>query len=66
MSESEIVLPDGAIIPRNSQFAFASNSMSMDTRLWDEVEKFDLFRFERLSSQVKDPKSNSWQFVSSK
>jgi hypothetical protein len=66
MSESEIILPNGGIIPANSQFAFASNSMSSDATLWPNVDDFDISRFERLASELEDPKQNPWQFVSSK
>ncbi|KAK2820022.1 hypothetical protein FQN49_007797 [Arthroderma sp. PD_2] len=41
-------LSDGTILPAGCQFGFNSNETNLDPLLWENPDKFDGFRFERL------------------
>lgn len=67
MSTSDVTLSDGSTIPRNSQFAFAMNSMYRDESVYENAHQFDAFRYQRAREQASDTlDSNKWQFVASK
>jgi cytochrome P450 len=61
--ESDTVLSDGTLLPKGCLIACDSWSATRDPNLWDEPEKFDGFRFEKLRTLTGN--EGKYQFVTS-
>jgi ent-kaurene oxidase len=58
---SDIVLPNGEKLPKGSYLAVATHSISFDPALWQDPEKFNGFRYEKLRQEPGS--ENKHQFV---
>lgn len=48
---SGVTLSDGSYLPSGVYLAAATVQIGMDPEFWEDPEKFDWFRFERLRQQ---------------
>ncbi|KAH8660702.1 cytochrome P450 [Tricladium varicosporioides] len=59
---SSVTLSDGTHLPSGTYVAAASSQIAMDPEFWDDPEKFDGFRFQRMRERLGS--ENKYQFVS--
>ncbi|KAH6674967.1 cytochrome P450 [Halenospora varia] len=59
---SSVTLSDGTHLPAGTYVAAASSQIAMDPEFWEDPEKFDGFRFQRMREQPGS--ENKYQFVS--
>ncbi|KAL5041778.1 cytochrome P450 [Aspergillus fruticulosus] len=59
---SDMTLSNGTYLPRGTYLAAASSQIAMDGEFWDNPERFDGFRFDRMRQEVGAERK--YQFVS--